>query len=168
MDLSNEQESKYWFQQAQREQDPEMRKVALEAHRHYHKLEVAHSKAVLRQMKPGYGIRSLAWSFAILFLLVLIAVLGLTHLFSLTYVLATFCVVFAVVVISGAVALRITGKISEDSLLRIVQMGIQSVTGRPNEAIQVSAGINSEQVQSKRLPSNTPSISVDDESAGEG
>ena len=163
MDLSNKDEAKYWFEQARKVKDKELRRIAVQACKHYQKLSRNQEKLEAKWSKPGYGFRSLLGFFCVVALLVIWSLLAFAKAFSVTALVAAGGVVIALMVVGSAFASHATGRLSDDSLIRLVQLGIQKAMpqkGNSEEAptIEGDTGSTSNKNPALPPPTGTPSL----------
>ena len=155
MDLSNKDEAKYWFGQARLVKDKELRKVALDACKHYQKLSVNQEKMEVKRSKPGYGFRPLLGFFCLLALLVLWALLAFAKAFSISSLLAAGGVLIGLMIVGSAFTSHANGHLSDDSLIRLIQLGIQKVVPQSSasqDLPDVRAGSASNSDEKPALP----------------
>jgi hypothetical protein len=158
MDLSNKDEAKYWFSQARLVDDKELRKVALRACERYHKLARIQEKSETKRLKPGYGFRPLLGFFCALALLVLWCLLAFAKEFSIGALLTAGGILIGIMVVGSAFASHSTGRLSDDSLIKLIQLAIQKVTprrGTSRELPTIHSGAGSNEEMQSQLPAPT-------------
>lgn len=155
MDLSNKEESKFWFRQARDVEDKELRKIAMRACDHYHRLALNQEKIALKRMKPGYGFRPHLGFFCVAALLALWCLLAFADAFSIKALLAAGGVLIALMIVGSSFAAHSTGRLSDDSLIKLVRLGIQRVLPsgpQPQSIPTIQGGAASDTGEKSALP----------------
>ena len=126
---SNHEKAIEYTRMAQAEGDPVMRAEMIAAAAHYRRIDLSAAKLEVKQSDPAHGVKSLLGFVILLALFAIAVLLGLTKVFSLGLVLGLFVLIVILLYIASALALRVTGHVSQDFVVQAFQTSLKSIPG---------------------------------------
>lgn len=162
--LSNHEKSMEYTRMALAESDPVMRAEMIAAAARYRNIDLSAAKLEVKLSNPSHGVRSMLGFVALLGLVVIAVLLVLAKVFSAGLVVALFALVVILIYIASALALRVTGHVSQDFVVQAFQTSLKSIPGLQsvfNGALpQLPGDISSINAASKSSGENLPAPKV--------
>lgn len=143
---------------ASAESDLVMRAEMIAAAAHYRNIDISAAKLEVKLSNPSHGVRSLLGFVALLGLFVIAVLLVLAKVFSAGLVLALFVLVVILIYIASALALRVTGHVSQDFVVQAFQTSLRNIPGLQSMFTQ----------STPQLPGDINAINADAHSPSDG
>jgi Flp pilus assembly protein TadB len=121
--------ARMYQEQARRETDPVMKRQAIKRAKQYHNLDLKEEKRKLRAAKPHYALGRVIMIFGGAMLAFFGVVLLAAHIFPDVSFWKVVPATIALVVVVGACALFVLGKLSESSFIDLLKAALQSGHG---------------------------------------